>query len=207
MKKAVHILGLLLPIVLFYACNEITADDFVLTDHNTPLHNISYKYWYPKTGKTLKKDEVFVVKAAKKGDQKKLWIVTSYGNTSKKAEPIYLRRKKMENGNFVFQVTSWDTGKNISLFLGNMVNDSTIHFFGYTDAAMEYAAKSNLLNDFKGHVLVKKDKISFDSIAANDHKAAILDFITSLSDATYEEDIIVFTGTNNERKITSLISQ
>jgi hypothetical protein len=208
MKKKFFILSIIVNAVFFYSCNEITVDNFVLTDENTPLHNVSYKYWYPKDSKSLKKEDIFVVKEAKKGAKKKLWMITPFESKTKKTETIYLRRRDMSKGNFVFQSTLWDTGKNISLFLGSIVNDSTIQFYGYNDAAMEYASKSNLLDGIKEHVLIKNDKISFDSIAATNHKEEILNFIKALNDTTYqEEDIVVLIGTNNIEKVKALLSK
>jgi len=215
MKKITFRLAILFITVSFFSCNEISVAEFVLTDDNTPLHNISYKYWYPSKSKKLKKDDIFVVENAKKGLKKKLWMITSFKGDSKKPqiitfrpETIYLRRKEFSNGNFIFQATSWESGKNISLFLGGFINDSTMQLYGFNDEAMKFGSQSSLLAAIRNHVIVEKDNIKFDSIASTNHKKEILAFIEELDNSKYyEEEIVTLIGTNDIDKINSLLKE
>lgn len=208
MKKGIFSLIVFFIATSFYSCNEITVAEFVFTDNNTPLHNISYKYWYPSESKMLKSDDIFVVENAKKGLQKRLWMITPFDKNPKKYEAIYLRRKKIADKRYMLQATSWEAGKNISLFLGSIVNDSTMQFYGFNDEAIAFGSQSSSLAGISDHVIVEKDNINFDSIASINHKKEILEFIKELDNSKYyEEEIVTLVGTNDIEKLKSLLKE
>jgi hypothetical protein len=208
MKKGIFSFIVLFLAISFHSCNEITVAEFVLSDDNTPLHNISYKYWYPSESKKLKKNNILVVENAKKDLKKRLWMVTPFDNNAKKNEVIYLRRKEVSDKRYILQATSWETRKSISLFIGGVINDSTIQFYGFNDEAMAFGSQSSSIAGIQNHVIVEKNNIKFDSIASINHRKEILEFIKELDNSKYyEEEIVTLVGTNDIEKIKSLLKE
>jgi len=170
---------------LFISCNAIVADEPVLTDENSSSYAIPYKYWYPLSSKNLQREDVFVVEDTDSLIQKKQWELNPFVKNSEKKKTMYLRRKKSKRKHYIFQVAFSEKNKQIGLFLGKKKNDSTIQLYAYNDLAMEFAANGDLKQLFKDHVTIKRDEVSFDSIAAIDLKPDILDFVTALDNSKY----------------------
>lgn len=184
-------------LIVFCSCNSITSGHYVLTDENADYLEPKYEYWFSEE-LADDGDQLIRLRGFDKAKKRKIWIFESFPKTENET-PGYLRTTSLSNGLQLFQLTTWDSRKEIILFYGKRSNDSTFIFYSLNDEAIKTARKDKLLYPIRNQIHLRRNEIYFDSIAVANNSERILEFLKSGFDlkSDFEKDSLILRGSND----------
>jgi hypothetical protein len=194
----------LLP--LYFSCNSISSEDFVLRNENTDRFSIPHPYWVSLDEDGKASDRVgLVARGYTASMARKIWLFDPYPGEDGDV-PAYIRFETTGENTGIYQVTTYDDGRNIHFFTGVYHPEtSLLVLYEPSKAAIEKIKEWDKAA-FKGSYTLKKDRVLFDAVAANEDADLILDYLKSLNSAEYFNDSLVLQGTSDRKKFENLLA-
>lgn len=191
---------------LYFSCNSISSEDFVLRNENTDKFKIPHPYWVALDEDGIASDSVgLVARGYTDSMKRKIWLFDPSPNPDN-AVPAYVRFEATGKNSGVYQITTYDDERNINFYTGvYRPEKSQLVLYEPSQAAIEKFKEWDKAA-FKGNVTLKKDKILFDAVSAKEDADLILDYLRSLNSAEYFNDSLVLQGTSDRQEFENLLT-
>ena len=200
-----HKWALFLTLAIFWSCNTISSEDFVMNDQNTDRFKVQKQYWVGLDEDGKVSDTVgYSARGFTPKTKRKVWMLDLQPNPQN-LPPVYIRFQPNGENQGVYQITSYDEdGRHINFLYGKYdPQKGELTLYEPSEKAIQSFKSFKPAKGIQSQVKLKKDDLIFSKAAAQSNADIILQYLKSLNQNEHFKDSLVLKGTDDQQEFNS----